>query len=178
MANKQIKDFTLKSGVSGNEDILVQDNGVTRRVKAQEFLSNVDLSNYYTKQEVNQLMAGWSGGDVDIDLADYYNKETIDALLKNKANTNHVHTISNITNLQTSLDDKANVVHTHPEYATQSYVTTKIAEAQLSGGNGSGNIDLSGYATKDELAFKADIVKNALENSAQAKLKEVEKGNC
>ena len=160
MANKQIKDFTLKSGVSGNEDILVQDNGVTRRVKAQEFLSNVDLSNYYTKQEVNQLMAGWSGGDVNIDLADYYNKETIDALLKNKANTNHVHTISNVTNLQTSLDDKANVVHTHPEYATQSYVTTKIAEAQLSGGNGSGNIDLSGYATKDELAFKADINHN------------------
>ena len=160
MANKQIKDFTLKSGVSGNEDILVQDNGVTRRVKAQEFLSNVDLSNYYTKQEVNQLMAGWGGGDVDIDLADYYNKETIDALLKNKANTNHVHTISNITNLQTSLDDKANVVHTHPEYATQSYVTTKIAEAQLSGGNGSGNIDLSGYATKDELALKANVNHN------------------
>jgi arabinogalactan endo-1,4-beta-galactosidase len=158
MANKQIKDFALKSGVSGSEDILVQDNGVTRRVKAQEFLSNVDLSNYYTKQEVNQLMAGWGGGDVDIDLADYYNKETIDALLKNKANTNHVHTIQNITNLQNTLDEKANVLHTHPDYATQTYVTTKIAEAQLGGGNG--NIDLSGYATKDELALKANVNHN------------------
>ncbi len=158
MANKQIKDFALKSGVSGSEDILVQDNGVTRRVKAQEFLSNVDLSNYYTKQEVNQLMAGWGGEDVDIDLADYYNKETIDALLKNKANTNHVHTIQNITNLQNTLDEKANVSHTHPDYATQTYVTTKIAEAQLGGGNG--NIDLSGYATKDELALKANVNHN------------------
>ena len=158
MANKQIKDFALKSGVSGSEDILVQDNGVTRRVKAQEFLSNVDLSNYYTKQEVNQLMAGWGGEDVDIDLADYYNKETIDALLKNKANTNHVHTIQNITNLQNTLDEKANVSHTHPDYATQTYVTTKIAEAQLGGGNG--NIDLSDYATKDELALKANVNHN------------------
>lgn len=35
-------------------------------------------------------------------------------------------------------------------YATQSFVTNKIAEAQLSGGEGS-EIDLSGYATKDEL---------------------------
>ena len=35
------------------------------------------------------------------------------------------------------------------EYATQNYVATKIAEAQLSG-EGS-DIDLSGYATKDEL---------------------------
>ena len=36
------------------------------------------------------------------------------------------------------------------EYATQNYVATKIAEAQL-GGDG-GDIDLSGYATKDEVS--------------------------
>lgn len=35
------------------------------------------------------------------------------------------------------------------DYATESYVSAKIAEAQL-GGNG-GNIDLSGYATKEDL---------------------------
>lgn len=37
------------------------------------------------------------------------------------------------------------------DYATQSFVTNKIAEAQLGGGE-SGNIDLSGYATKDDIA--------------------------
>lgn len=36
-------------------------------------------------------------------------------------------------------------------YATQAFVTNKIAEAQLDGGDGS-TIDLSGYATKDDLA--------------------------
>jgi len=40
--------------------------------------------------------------------------------------------------------------------ATEAFVTNKIAEAQLSGG-GSGDIDLSGYATKDDLATKQPV---------------------
>lgn len=39
-------------------------------------------------------------------------------------------------------------------YATESYVSNAIAEAQL-GGSG-GTIDLSGYATKDDLNLKAN----------------------
>lgn len=38
------------------------------------------------------------------------------------------------------------------DYATESFVTNKIAEAQISGGSGSGSIDLSGFATKDDIA--------------------------
>ena len=37
------------------------------------------------------------------------------------------------------------------DYATESFVTNKIAEAQLSGGGSGEDIDLSGYATKDDL---------------------------
>ena len=40
-------------------------------------------------------------------------------------------------------------------YATESFVANKIAEAELSGSD----VDLSGLATKDELAFKVDKVK-------------------
>ena len=65
------------------------------------------------------------------------------------------------------LNTKSNVNHTHDEYitdgelnarglATETFVTNKIAEASLSGGE----VDLSGLATKDELATKAD--KNAI----------------
>ena len=49
-------------------------------------------------------------------------------------------------------------------YATKAYVTNAITNAQLGGGStgdGDGsipNIDLSGYATKDDLANKADIL--------------------
>ena len=66
--------------------------------------------------------------------------------------------------VNTQLNTKSNVNHTHDEYiteselnakglATENYVQTKIAEANLSGGN----VDLSGYATKDELSTKSDI---------------------
>lgn len=37
------------------------------------------------------------------------------------------------------------------DYATETFVAAKIAEAQLGGGTG-GSIDLTGYATKDDLA--------------------------
>jgi hypothetical protein len=39
-------------------------------------------------------------------------------------------------------------------YATKTYVSNAIANAQLGGGNT--EIDLSGYATKEELNNKAD----------------------
>lgn len=45
-----------------------------------------------------------------------------------------------LDNMNTEIDTKA----------TEAFVTNKIAEAQLSGGSG-GNIDLSGYATKDDI---------------------------
>lgn len=41
------------------------------------------------------------------------------------------------------------------DYATQSFVTNKIAEAQLGGGE-SGSVDLSGYATKDYVDDQLD----------------------
>ena len=107
---KQIKDYNLKNNVDGTEDLLIQDNGVTKRIKTSELIDtvNVDVSICYTKEEVN-------------------------ALLENKAN---IEDIPDLTG-----------------YATETFVTNKIAEASLNGGE----VDLSGYATKDELNNKADI---------------------
>ena len=66
--------------------------------------------------------------------------------------------------VNTQLTSKANVNHTHDEYvtenelnakglATETFVTNKIEEVSLN----SGNVDLSGYATKDELSTKSDV---------------------
>ena len=44
------------------------------------------------------------------------------------------------------------------EYATQTFVTNKITEAQLSGGSGSGDIDLSGYATQDDVSALSNLI--------------------
>lgn len=66
-------------------------------------------------------------------------KEYVDTELTKKAASNHTHTKSQITDLPIDI-------------ATEGYVKNKIAEAQLGGGE----IDLSGYATKDELKLKAN----------------------
>lgn len=75
---KQIQDMPLKTGVSGNEDILIQDNGVTKRIKASELMdestsTTVDLSGYYTKTEVDDLVD-------DIPTHEHDNKELLDGI--------------------------------------------------------------------------------------------------
>ena len=216
MANKQIKDFDLKESIDGLEDLLIQDrDGITKRIKTSKLMGNLDLSNYYTKAEVDDLLADT---DLSIDMADYYDKATIDNLLAKKANVSHAHSYNDLTDkpsipsidglatkkeLTDGLATKANVSHTHDQYltehqdlsdyalktelptvptkvselandsgfiksipseyitetelsaksyATETFVTNKIAEASLSGGE----VDLSGLATKAELATKAD----------------------
>lgn len=53
---KQIKDLTLQTGVDGNEDILIQNNGVTKRIKSGEFLTeHQDISHLATKTSVSNL---------------------------------------------------------------------------------------------------------------------------
>ena len=106
----------------------------------------------------------------EIDLSVYATKEDLTNELTNKANKEHTHTISDVNGLQGELDGKAIVNHIHSYnqltdtptipsldgYATETFVTEKIAEASLGG-----EIDLSAYATKDEvnssLATKSDV---------------------
>ena len=167
MANKQIKDFDVKESIDGLEDLLIQDSdGITKRIKTSKLMDNLDLSNYYTKAEVDDLLANT---DLSIDMADYYDKATIDNLLLNKANVSHTHTSADITDLSiptvdvnkayvdSQLANKSNTNHTHDEYisetelnekgyATETYVQTKIAEVATGE-----TVDLSNYATKTEL---------------------------
>lgn len=61
----------------------------------------------------NNSLSISNGNSVDLstlqtDLSAYYNKTQTDTLLSGKANTSHTHSISNVTNLQSSLDAKAN----------------------------------------------------------------------
>lgn len=84
-------------------------------------------------------------GEVKIDLSKYYTSEEVDAKLENV----------DLTGYATEEFVKVMVDNSQPnltEYATKNYVSTEIAKAQLSGGGGTGEVDLSGYATKDDLA--------------------------
>lgn len=61
--------------------------------------------------------------------------------------------ISNINNLVGDTAVSEQIADAVDGLATEAFVTNKISEAQLSGGN---DVDLSGYATKDDLKNKAD----------------------
>lgn len=53
--------------------------------------------------------------------------KVINTALTGKANTNHTHSITNITNLPSQLDGKANSVHTHDDrYYTETEMNTKL----------------------------------------------------
>jgi hypothetical protein len=78
---KQIQDYDLKIGVKGTEDLLIQDNGITKRMKTSELMDavTIDISIYYTKEEINTL-------------------------LENKADSSHTHVVADIADLSIPID--------------------------------------------------------------------------
>lgn len=57
ITTRQIQDFNLDNNVTGEEDILIQDNGVTKRVKASKLIKDtVAIENgfFYTKDEIDE----------------------------------------------------------------------------------------------------------------------------
>lgn len=108
------------------------------------------------------------------------NKVYVDEQLLNKSDVNHTHTELHTHNNKNVLDaitqEKINewnsksdfsgdyndlinkpTIPTLDGYATENYVKNAIVDAQLKGGSEGGSIDLSGYATKDELNAKANV---------------------
>ena len=146
-SSKQIKDFSLKTGVSGQEDILVQDNGVTKRIKSNELIDTVDLTGYATETYVQNKIAEASLSGGEVDLSGYATK----ADLNNKANVSHTHTKSDITDLSiptktSQLTNDSGFITSIPSdyvteselnakgYATEDFVTDSINQASVSGG--------------------------------------------
>ena len=106
------------------------------------------------------------------------NKSYVDEQLENKSDIGHTHTELHVHNnkdiLDTITQNKINEWNNHfsgdyndlinkptipslDGYATENYVKNAIVDAQLNGGGGTGSVDLSGYATKDELNAKANV---------------------
>ena len=141
------------------------------------FLTSIPTE-YITETELNAK--GYLTEHQDIsglatksELHSHGNKSVLDSITANKVNSwdnkaDFDGNYNNLTNKPTipTVDVNKNYVDTQLStkadkseipslegYATESYVADKIAEASLSGGE----VDLSGYATKDELDKKANI---------------------
>ncbi len=155
--SKQIKDFALKTGISGQEDILVQDNGVTKRIKSNELIDTVDLTGYATETYVQNKIteASLSGGEVD--LSGYATKDE----LSTKADKTELHSHSNKTvldgitstkvtewNNKSTFDGNYNSLTNKPTIPTvdvnKNYVDTQLAKKA----NTSDIPSLNGYATE------------------------------
>lgn len=93
------------------------------------------------------VSVGGSGG-VTVDLSNYYTKDETDNAIQTAINDIDPGADIDLSNYYTKQEIN------NKGYATETFVTNKIAEAQLSGGD-SGSVDLSGYATKDDIADMA-----------------------
>ena len=137
--------FTQSEGLITLTGIATE-NFVTTKISEAQLsggTGSVDLSTYATKEELNNKadktaiptknsqLTNDSGFLTSIP-SEYITDSEMSSALSTKANTSDIPSLNG--------------------YATETFVTNKIAEAALSGGE----VDLSGYATKDELNAKAD----------------------
>lgn len=147
---KQIKDLPLKQSIDGTEDVLIQSNGVTMRVKANQVKSTIDLSNYYTKSQVDDLLANLN---VEVDMANYYDKTSIDTLLSQYATK---------VDLNKKVDKTDNALNT-----TDKTVVGAINELFQSVNNGKNRleaaiIDVGGTVSKSGSIATFDEIINAI----------------
>lgn len=93
---------------------------------------NVDLSNYYTRSQTDSAIST-AIGNIDIpDTSGFATDDDVAQAVSDKVTKTYV-------------DDKV------AGFATEAFVSAKIAEAQLGGGESGGSIDLSGYALKSDI---------------------------
>lgn len=155
-------------------DGLASEKFVNQKIEEAKLGSEVDLSDYATKEElkekanINHIHSYNDLKDIPEDLAtEEYVQNAIEDFRLNQKEID-LTDYATINYVDTGLESKADKDHEHdylraedlPEIpsidglATETFVTNKIAEAQLAGGDK--EIDLSGYATKDDLKLKAD----------------------
>lgn len=95
-------------------------------------------------------------GEVKIDLSPYCTGEEVDAKIDTAMNGID---LSGYATKAYVIEEVTNNIPDVEDFATKNYVSAEIAKAQLSGG-GSGEVDLSGYATKDDLANVSVAIDN------------------
>ena len=122
----------------------------------QYLTEHQSLDGYATEQYVQDAILGIQAGDVD--LSSYVTKDNMSEELNNYVTTDEIQYYATIDYVDESIEN-IELTPNLEGYATEQYVQDAIAEAQL-GGEG-GSVDLSDYASKDEvtmaLASKSDV---------------------
>lgn len=105
-----------RSGISiyndGGAIKVLHSDGTSQQLMVADESGEIDFSHYYTKSEIDEIIAGIDSGDID--LSDYYTKSEIDAFLAEIANRNDLENYYT----KTEIDNK--------NYASQTYVNDRV----------------------------------------------------
>ena len=123
----------------------------------------LDLSNYYNKLEIDNKIDNINIPETD--LSNYYNKQETDNQIDTKISQIDLTDYAKKNEIPKSVSQLTN----DRNYATESYVATKISEAQL----GEGNVDLSNYYTKSETNNQIDTKISQIDLSNYATKNEI-----
>ena len=138
---KRYNDQTYIQAKSATESV-GGELGVYTKAEIDNIISGIesggaDLTNYYTKSQVDTLISNIPSGSAD--LSNYYTKSQID-------NKGYITSVPSEYITETELASY-NFLTTHQDlsnYATQSWVNSQIANAEIGGGGGS-TIDFTNY---------------------------------
>ena len=126
--------ITIDTSLSTTSTNAVQNQAIARAVNGKANTSHTHNDLYYTKSEVDNMNLG-GGNSGEVNLSNYIRKSSTSGLVKNDGsidttsylsslpnhthtkseitNFTHTHSISDVTTLQTALNEKANTSHTH-----------------------------------------------------------------
>ena len=156
MANKTISELNSLSTVSDNDVLLIETDTETMKItKSNLFNDYVTLNKLESDLSTKSDLEHTHTESEITDLKDYATTTDLSNGLSTKSDLEHTHDVSDITNL--SIPTKTSELTNDSSYATENFVSSKISEAQLGGGGYGGSVDLSSYATKDDLNTKADV---------------------
>ena len=96
----------IKVDVIGEGEISAYGSGTTASTE-------INLGNYYTKDEVDDLLDNIDIPTQEIDLTNYYTKSQMDSKLSNKSDTRHTHTEYSPSSHTHSLSELTSTAHTH-----------------------------------------------------------------
>lgn len=115
---------------------------------------SVDLTGYATEAYVDNAVAAVKP---NIDLNNYYTRSQTDAAISTAIGNIDIPDTSGFAtddDVAQAVSDKVTKTYVDSKvagFATEAFVSAKIAEAQLGGGESGGSIDLSGYALKSDI---------------------------
>lgn len=117
----------VKLNLIGEKDVSAYGSGETGN-------TSIDFENYYTKEEVDDLISNVDIGDIDLSgysktSHTHSNYALTSHTHSGYALTSHTHAISAITNLQSTLDGKSSTSHTHTQYASSSHTHPQYASS-------------------------------------------------